>query len=298
MAIATSGAVPIAGSELRTRTSLLLEAIALRHQIAVLERSRTRRPCFRRFDRLLWMLLSRFWPQWRESLMIVRPETVLRWRRDGWSAIWEYRSRGHWRGGRPRVSREVRGLLTRMARENFLWGAPRIHGELLMLGFSVSQATVSRYLPAPCGRPTQSWLTFLRNQTSAFGHNQYSEERSTGYARLHVWSYWAKLLRSTAAQIATVCVGRCRGLGQQQPTLKARRISLRPARRDRGVTHGARRAASVPGSSRRTLDNRSGAALPTRSPLHEARASPWLRLRATQDVRLVQSRARFHHAGP
>ncbi len=122
MAIATSGAVPIARSELRTRSSLLLEAIALRHQIAVLERSRTRRPCFRRFDRLLWILLSRFWPQWRESLMIVQPETVLRWRRDGWSAIWRYRSRGHWRGGRPKVSREVRGLITRMARENFLWG--------------------------------------------------------------------------------------------------------------------------------------------------------------------------------
>ena len=160
----TSGAVPIAGSELRTRSSLLLEGIALRHQIAALERSRTRRFCFRRLDRLLWMLLSRFWPQWRESLMIVQPETVLRWRRDGWSAIWGYRSRGHWRGGRPRVSREVRGLITRMARENFLWGAPRIHGELLMLGFSLSQATVSRYLPAPSRRPIQSWRSFLRNQ--------------------------------------------------------------------------------------------------------------------------------------
>ena len=67
--------------------ALLLEAIALRHQIAVLERSRTRRPSFRRFDRLLWILLSRWWPQWRESLMIVQPETVLRWRREGWSAI-------------------------------------------------------------------------------------------------------------------------------------------------------------------------------------------------------------------
>jgi len=72
----------------RTRTSLLLESIALRHQIAVLERSRTSRPCFRRIDRLLWILLSFWWPQWRESLMIVKPQTVLRWRRSGWSAIW------------------------------------------------------------------------------------------------------------------------------------------------------------------------------------------------------------------
>ena len=145
MATPTSGAVPVARSELRTRTALVLESIALRHQIAVLERSRTRRPCFRRFDRLLWILLSRWWPQWRESLMIVQAETVLRWRRNGWSAIWRYRSRGRWRGGRPRVSSEVRHLITQMARENFLWGAPRIHGELLMLGFTVSQATVSRY---------------------------------------------------------------------------------------------------------------------------------------------------------
>ena len=66
--------------------------------------------------------------------MIVQAETVLRWRRNGWSAIWRYRSRGRWRGGRPRVSSEVRHLITQMARENFLWGAPRIHGELLMLG--------------------------------------------------------------------------------------------------------------------------------------------------------------------
>ena len=191
MAIATSGAVPIGGSELRTRTSLLLEAIALRHQIAVLERSRTRRPCFRRFDRLLWILLSRWWPQWRESLMIVQPETVLRWRRDGWSAIWGYRSRGHWRGGRPGFPARSARLITRMARENFLWGAPRIHGELLMLGFSVSQATVSRYLPARSRRRGQSWRTFLRNQASAFG--EYSEQRSRGYARPYRQSRWVKL---------------------------------------------------------------------------------------------------------
>jgi hypothetical protein len=183
-----------------------------------------------------------------------------------------------------------------MAGANFLWGAPRIHGELLKLGFTVSQTTVSRYLPAPSRRPTQSWRIFFRNQTSVFG--QYSEQRSRGYARLHVQSYWAKLMRSAAAQIATVCVGLCRGLGQQQPTLNARRISLRSAQCDRGVTHGARRVAPVPGGSRRALDNRSGAALPIRSPPHEAWASPWLRPRATQDVRLVQSRARFHHPGP
>src|ERR1035441_9167501 len=156
MAMPTSGAVPVAGSEPRTRTALLLEGIALRHQIAVLERSGTRRPCFRLWDRLFWILFSRWWPQWRDSLIIVQPETVLRWRRDGWSALWRYRSRGRWRGGRPRGCREVRCLIVKMVRDNFLWGAPRIHGALLMLGFSVSEATVSRYMPPRSRRPGPS----------------------------------------------------------------------------------------------------------------------------------------------
>jgi len=105
MATPTSGAVPVARNEPRTRTALVLEAIALRHQIAVPERSGTRRPRFRRIDLLFWILLSRWWSQWRESLLIVQPETVLRWRRSGWSALWQYRSSGGWRGRHPRVSR-------------------------------------------------------------------------------------------------------------------------------------------------------------------------------------------------
>jgi hypothetical protein len=121
MAKPTGGAVSVAQSESRTRSSLLLESIALRHQIAVLKRSRTRRPCFRRFERLFWILLSRWWSDWRNSLVIVQPETVLPWRRNGSSAMWKYRSCGRWRGGRPRISREVRSLIARMAHENFLW---------------------------------------------------------------------------------------------------------------------------------------------------------------------------------
>ena len=155
-------------SEPRTHTDLVLEAIALRHQIGVLKRSGTRRPCFRLWDRLFWIFLSWWWPNWHESLLIVQPATVQRWRRNGWSGLWRYRSRGRWRGGRPKVSREVRCLITRMARENFLWGAPRIHGELLMLGFQVSQATVSRYLSTSGRSRGQSWRTFIRNQAIAF----------------------------------------------------------------------------------------------------------------------------------
>ena len=87
MARPTSGALPLARTEPRTRTALLLEAIVLRHQIAVLERSGTRRPCFRLWDRLFWILFSRWWSQWRDGLIIVQAETVLRWRREGWSAL-------------------------------------------------------------------------------------------------------------------------------------------------------------------------------------------------------------------
>jgi hypothetical protein len=93
----------------------LSESIALRHQIALLERSRTRRPCFRRFDRLFWILLSRWWSDWRASLVIVQPETVLRWRRNGWSAMWKYRSHGRWRGGLTAEAFERAKLLVRGA---------------------------------------------------------------------------------------------------------------------------------------------------------------------------------------
>jgi putative transposase len=148
----------------RRRGELLLELIILRHQLAVLQRTGTRHPCFRPADRLFWVLLSRWWVDWRRDLMIVQPATVLRWRRQGFRSIWKSSSRGRWRGGRPRIDREIRDLIVRMSRENFLWGAPRIHGELLKLGFDVSQATVSRYMPRRNGRPSQSWSTFLRNQ--------------------------------------------------------------------------------------------------------------------------------------
>ena len=164
MATPTTEDTSVGLCEPRSRSELVLEMIALRHQIAVLKRSGTRRPCFSLWDRLFWILLSWRWPRWPESLMIIQPETVKRWRRNDW----RYRSGGRWRGGRPRASREVRELINRMARENFLWGAPRIHGELLMLGFKVSQATVSRYLATVHRSPGQSWRTFIRNAALAF----------------------------------------------------------------------------------------------------------------------------------
>jgi hypothetical protein len=151
------------------RLDLLLEFIALRHQLAVLQQTGTRCPCFRPSERLFWLFLSRWWANWQCSLIIVQPATVLRWRRRGFWAIWLSGSCRRWRGGCPRINSEVRAVIARMSQENFLWGAPRIHGELLKLGFDVSQATVSRYMPRRGYPPTRTWRTFLRNQAFGIG---------------------------------------------------------------------------------------------------------------------------------
>ena len=120
-----------------TRTDLLLETLALRHQLGVLARSNRR---FRPTDRLLWLLLRWLWPRWREALVLVQPATIDRWSRDGFRRFWRRRAR---RPGRPRIESSCRNLIRRMAAEN-VSGAPRIHGELLKLGITISERTVSR----------------------------------------------------------------------------------------------------------------------------------------------------------
>ena len=127
--------------------------------------------------------------------MIIQPETVKRWRRNGRWGLWRCRSRNRWRGGRPRVSREIRELIARMARENFLWGAPRIHGELLMLGYKVSQATVSRYLSTLHRRRGQSWRTFIRNQVLAFSYSDDLDHGNQDYQSLMDCSSRGKFTR-------------------------------------------------------------------------------------------------------
>ena len=143
-----------------TRIDLLLETLALRHQLSVLARSHRG---FRPTDRLLWLLLRRFWPRWREALVLVRPATVDRWSREGVRRCWGRRAR---RPGRPRIASSSRDLIRRIAADNCLWGAPRIHGEWLKLGIAISERTVSRYLR---GRPpsrSQTWRTFFANHFS------------------------------------------------------------------------------------------------------------------------------------
>jgi hypothetical protein len=145
---------------LSTRRDLLLENLALHHQLGVLARSNRR---FRPSDRLLWLLLRRSWPEWREALLLVQPATVDRWRREGFRRCWPRRGR---RPGRPCIDSQCRALIRRLAAENRLWGAPRTHGELLKLGIVVSERTVSRYLPDRLTAPSQTWRTFLANHVA------------------------------------------------------------------------------------------------------------------------------------
>jgi putative transposase len=134
--------------------------LALRQQLAVWK-SRERRPRLTEMDRIFWVLLSRLWTGWRQSLQLVRPATVVGWHRQGFRRYWAWKSRR--RSGRPVISTELRDLIRRMSYANPLWGAPRIHGELLKLGVTVSQATVSKYMVRPRRPPSQAWRTFLKN---------------------------------------------------------------------------------------------------------------------------------------
>jgi putative transposase len=140
---------------------LALENLALRHQLAVYKRTVTR-PKLRPIDRLFWVWLAKVWAGWRQPLVIVTPATVLRWQRRRFREHWTALSRRP-TCGRPPINAEIKALVTRMAVANPLWGAPRIHGELLKLGIHVAERTVSRLLPPRRSPPSQTWRTFLTN---------------------------------------------------------------------------------------------------------------------------------------
>ena len=146
----------------RTRGDAALEILALRQQVAVLKRKRPRPPLYPG-DRLFWTTLRRLWPRWADVLLIVKPETVVGWHRAGFSLYWRWRSRS--RGGRPRVTQELRDLIGRLANENPDWGAPKIHAELRKLGFAIAERSVARYLRRIVrrGDPVKKWLAFLQN---------------------------------------------------------------------------------------------------------------------------------------
>src|SRR5215471_19503642 len=150
----------------RTQAAVQAEIIALRHQLVLLRRTQnTKRLALRRADRCLWVWLSQLWSGWRSALVIVKPETVIAWHRQGFRRYWTWKIR-HGRTGRPGVSKETRNLIQTMSRMNVLWGAPRIHSELLKLGINISRATVAKYMVRHRKPPSQTWRAFLTNHVS------------------------------------------------------------------------------------------------------------------------------------
>ena len=151
----------LVASFFKSKSRLEAENAALRHQLIVLQRKIRGRVHFTNSDRLLFIQLYRWCPSVLKAMMIIRPETLVRWHRAGLRRYWRWRSRRA--GGRPQIHAELRALIWRMSVDNRLWGAPHIHGELLKLGFAVAQSTVGKY-KAKRGDPSgQSWGTFLHN---------------------------------------------------------------------------------------------------------------------------------------
>ena len=149
-------------SAVRSHHELVLENLALPHQLAVFKQ-RYPRPRLKDSDRLFWVLLRRLWCNWRTALHVVQPVTVVLWPRQGFKYYWRWKSRGR---GRPKLDPEIRALIRQMCLSNPGWGAPRIHGELLKLGFELSEAAVSKYMVRRPGPPSQAWRTFLNNHVN------------------------------------------------------------------------------------------------------------------------------------
>ncbi len=148
-------------SFVRSQAELAAENLALRKQLAILEH-KSKRPRLRKRDRIFWTWLSRLWSNWRSVLVIVQPETVVRWHQQGFRLYWRWKSRAG-KVGRPRVDAEIRKLIRRMSRHNPLWGTPRIQSELQLLGYEASKATVDKYRIRHHKPPSQTWRTFLDN---------------------------------------------------------------------------------------------------------------------------------------
>src|ERR1700674_495367 len=149
----------------KSRSRLEAENLFLRHQLTIALRRAPSRLRLRGSDRALLIWMTRLWPSLLGAAQVVQPETVLRWHRAGFKAFWRWKSRK--RAGRPKIDRGLRDLIQRMSKENPQWGASRIHGELLMLGFEVAQSTVSKYMVRGGTPPSQSWKTFLLNHAQA-----------------------------------------------------------------------------------------------------------------------------------
>jgi hypothetical protein len=187
-------------SRFMSRARLEAENLLLRQQLIVLRRKSPTRVRLWNIDRLLLVWLYRLYPSLLDAIIIVQPETVLRWHRHGFRAYWRWKSRHV--GGRPRIDCEMRALIRRMSRENPLWGAPRIHGELLMLGIEVAESTVGRYMVRRRRPPSQGWKTFLRNHAAGIASLDLFVVRTISFKLL----YGLVILRHARRRLVAISV--------------------------------------------------------------------------------------------
>src|ERR1700687_6114348 len=188
----------VALSRLKSRASLEAENLVLRQHVIVLSRKSRSRARLRNIDRLIFVWLYRFFPSILNAITVVKPETIIRWHRRGFRAYWRWKS--HRRGGRPKIDREIRYLNRGMSKENPLWGAPRIHGELLMLGIEVAQSTVARYMTRKQGPSSQGWKTFLRNHAAGIASIDLFVVRTISFKLL----YGLVILRHARRRLVTI----------------------------------------------------------------------------------------------
>ena len=167
-------------SPFKSKPRLEAENAVLRHQLIVLQRQVRGRVRFTNSDRLFFIQLYRWFPSVLKAVTTIRPETLVRWHRAGFRRYWRWKSRNP--GGRPQIAADLRALIRRMSLDNWLWGAPRIHGELLKLGFAVAPSTVAKYMAARGDPSGQSWGTFLRNRVPRVQSRAWSPIKSMTYA--------------------------------------------------------------------------------------------------------------------
>jgi hypothetical protein len=168
----------------KTKARLEAEIVLLRHQLNVLRRRVPSNPKLAVADRLLFVWLYRLFPAVLNAVTIVQPETVIRWHRRGFRLYWRWKS--HSRGGRPKIPGEIRRLIREMSLANRLWGAPRIHGELLKLGIELAQSTVAKYMARSGRGRSQTWKTFLHNHTAGIGAMDFLIVPTVGFRLLFV----------------------------------------------------------------------------------------------------------------
>lgn len=173
-------------SPFKSRETLLLEILVLRQQLIVLQRKTPKRAKFKRTDRLIFAWLYRIRPEILASIQIVKPETIVRWHKKGFRLFWRWKSQ-HRGSGRPRIDKDLRALICQMCRENPLWGAPRIHGELLKLGFKIAQSIASKYVVRTRKPPSQTWKTFLGNHADEMAAIDFLVVPTVGFRLLYVF---------------------------------------------------------------------------------------------------------------